>query len=185
MIYQITQEEYTKMLEILPPAYMSNGLFQIGEPHSHSKEGLPMYATYKQINDEYYEVGIMDTNKAIRDWEDVTEIISEVEESEAYQAEEEFESLDEYDKVKIMFLKYDQSYTTKEALESSYEDVDVIEAEDEKELGEYVVDNGLFGVEIPDALVYHINYESIGRDYTQGGYSSFECGGTHYYCNSN
>lgn len=33
-----------------------------------------------------------------------------------------------------------------------------------REYGEYVIDNGLFGVEIPDALANYIDYEAIGRD---------------------
>lgn len=35
----------------------------------------------------------------------------------------------------------------------------------ERELGEYVIDEGLFGVEIPEALQSYIDYEAIGRDW--------------------
>lgn len=35
----------------------------------------------------------------------------------------------------------------------------------EKELGEYVVNNGLFGISIPEPLISYIDYESIGRDW--------------------
>ena len=36
---------------------------------------------------------------------------------------------------------------------------------DDSDLGYYVVDNGLFGVEIPDSLSMYIDYEAIGRDF--------------------
>lgn len=34
-----------------------------------------------------------------------------------------------------------------------------------KKFGEYVVDNGLFGIDIPDSLVFYIDHEAIGRDW--------------------
>lgn len=52
----------------------------------------------------------------------------------------------------------------------------LIDAYDDKELGEYWVDNGLFGVEIPPALENYIDFEAIGRDisfdgcYTDNGF---------------
>lgn len=33
--------------------------------------------------------------------------------------------------------------------------------------GWYIIDNGLLGIEIPDALVNYLDVESIGRDYSQ------------------
>jgi len=36
--------------------------------------------------------------------------------------------------------------------------------EQQREYGEYIIDNGLFGVEIPDSLANYIDYEAIGRD---------------------
>ncbi|MCK4260078.1 MAG: antirestriction protein ArdA [Halanaerobiales bacterium] len=38
------------------------------------------------------------------------------------------------------------------------------EVTDERKLGEEIVFQGLFGVEIPDSLVSYIDYEAIGRD---------------------
>lgn len=35
----------------------------------------------------------------------------------------------------------------------------------EREMGEYVLENGLFGVEIPDSLENYIDTEAIGRDW--------------------
>lgn len=52
----------------------------------------------------------------------------------------------------------------------------LIDAYDDKELGEYWVDNDLFGVEIPPSLENYIDYEAIGRDisfdgcYTDNGF---------------
>lgn len=52
----------------------------------------------------------------------------------------------------------------------------LIDAYDDKELGAYWVDNGLFGVEIPPALQNYIDFEAIGRDisfdgcYTENGF---------------
>ncbi len=42
-------------------------------------------------------------------------------------------------------------------------------ASDEEELGEYVVDEGLFGVEIPDQLAMYIDYGKIGHDMVCNG----------------
>ena len=36
---------------------------------------------------------------------------------------------------------------------------------DAEAMGDYVLDNGLFGVDIPDALVTYIDREALGRDY--------------------
>ncbi|WP_196599055.1 antirestriction protein ArdA [Pectinatus frisingensis] len=47
---------------------------------------------------------------------------------------------------------------------------------DDDELGHYLVDEGLFGVEVPEALENYLDYEAIGRDasmdgtYTENGY---------------
>lgn len=38
----------------------------------------------------------------------------------------------------------------------------------EQELGEYIVEEGLFGVAIPDELANYIDYEAIGRDSLMG-----------------
>lgn len=50
--------------------------------------------------------------------------------------------------------------------EDAYEtELDSQNKEDQqREYGEYVIDNGLFGVDIPDNLANYIDYEAIGRD---------------------
>lgn len=40
----------------------------------------------------------------------------------------------------------------------------------DEELGEYAVDEGLFEIDIPEALSSYINYEKIGRDLTYDGW---------------
>lgn len=59
-------------------------------------------------------------------------------------------------------------------LEDTIEEVEcgnytLIDAYDDKELGEYVIENGLFGVEIPAALENYIDFEAIGRDWAFDG----------------
>lgn len=44
---------------------------------------------------------------------------------------------------------------------------------DEEELGEYIVNEGLFAVDIPDELINYIDYEAIGRDHYLGSTGSF------------
>ena len=34
----------------------------------------------------------------------------------------------------------------------------------DEDLGQYIVDEGLFGIEIPEKLAYYIDHEAIGRD---------------------
>lgn len=48
------------------------------------------------------------------------------------------------------------------------------EAKDEEELGYYIVEMGLFGVEVPEELRGYLDYEAIGRDF------AFTSGGTFY-----
>ena len=49
------------------------------------------------------------------------------------------------------------------------------EVTSEESLGEYVVAEGIFGIEIPDSLRNYIDYEAIGRDWSieaDGGFAS-------------
>ena len=49
------QDKFHEMLEVLPPAAMSNGGFLVGEPWDHhALTGAPRYGAYKQINSQYY-----------------------------------------------------------------------------------------------------------------------------------
>jgi antirestriction protein len=45
--------------------------------------------------------------------------------------------------------------------------------DDEEDLGNYVVDEGLFGIDIPDQLKNYIDYEAIGRDMTCDGWTIY------------
>ena len=50
-------------------------------------------------------------------------------------------------------------------------DYSMYDARDEEELGYYIVEQGLFGVGVPEALQDYVDYEAIGRDFvlTSGG----------------
>jgi hypothetical protein len=48
-----TQEEYTEMLEVLPPARWKGNAFLVGEPLTHSTEGV-IYEAYARVNGRYY-----------------------------------------------------------------------------------------------------------------------------------
>lgn len=49
----------------------------------------------------------------------------------------------------------------------------------DEDLGYYIVDEGLFGVEIPDSLANYLDYKSIGRDFS---FDLSQCG-DYYYMN--
>lgn len=96
----------------------------------------------------------------------------------------EYFSIDQYDnistlneKAEYLLEKEDYELVTLKAI---CELVDFDEAKDilekgnyffipdvssETELGEYVIDEGLFGIDIPDSLKNYIDYEAIGRDW--------------------
>lgn len=68
-------------------------------------------------------------------------------------AEDEFKALMEY------LGDFEEAYSTWEAGDFSY----YPDVKDREELGQYVVDEGLWG-EIPENLINYIDYEAIGRD---------------------
>lgn len=68
-------------------------------------------------------------------------------------AEDEFKALMEY------LGNFEEAYSTWEAGKFSY----YPDVKDREELGQYVVDEGLWG-EIPENLINYIDYEAIGRD---------------------
>lgn len=96
----------------------------------------------------------------------------------------EFFSINQYDNIstlneKAKYLSEKEDYELAE-LKAICELVDFDEAKDilekgnyffipdvssETELGEYVVDEGLLGIDIPDSLKNYIDYEAIGRDW--------------------
>lgn len=71
----------------------------------------------------------------------------------------------ESDLAKIAYLMDNNGYTLAEILANDYliDDTELYEAESLEALAEIFVDEGMLG-EIPDALIYYINYDAIGRD---------------------
>lgn len=60
---EVTQERYTEMLEILPPAIMTGLGFLVGEPADHRRctitNGVrPRYAAFVQYDGRFLECGI-------------------------------------------------------------------------------------------------------------------------------
>lgn len=53
-------------------------------------------------------------------------------------------------------------------------DYNIYDAQDEEDLGYYIVEMGLFDVEVPESLQGYLDYEAIGRDFV------FTSGGTFY-----
>lgn len=92
----------------------------------------------------------MEGNFLIEDLEDIADKLNEI--ANEY-AEEEFKALMEY------LGDFEEAYSTWEAGKFSY----YPDVKDREELGQYVIDEGLWG-EIPDNLVNYIDYEAIGRD---------------------
>ena len=45
---------YWDMLCGVPPIYSRRDTFQVGEAHSHDKEGKPLYGTFVRQGDSYY-----------------------------------------------------------------------------------------------------------------------------------
>lgn len=67
---KISKEKYWEMLEVLPPIYHNNGVFQVSEPHDHITVNDKMcatYSTYQQKNKGYYYLGIL-TRQQARDY---------------------------------------------------------------------------------------------------------------------
>jgi len=60
---EIDSEIYFYFLEVLPPIYHKNGVFQVSEPYSHI-EGKPTYQTFQKIGSKYYYLGILTENRA-------------------------------------------------------------------------------------------------------------------------
>ncbi|MFR2890386.1 MAG: antirestriction protein ArdA [Clostridium butyricum] len=125
---------------------------------------LPM--TEDDLRDEIKDILDGDEEYFITDWEC------------------EFFSISQYDNISILnekaeYLSEKEDYELAE-LKAICELVDFDEAKDilekgnyffipdvssETELGEYVIDEGLFGIDIPDSLKNYIDYEAIGRDW--------------------
>lgn len=92
----------------------------------------------------------MEGNFLIEDLEDIADKLNEI--ANEY-AEEEFKALMGY------LGDFEEAYSIWEAGDFSY----YPDVKDREELGQYVVDEGLWG-EIPENLINYIDYEAIGRD---------------------
>lgn len=67
---QIEEEIYWDMLEALPPIYSRRNTFQVGEAHSHDRNGRPLYGTFTHHGDLFFFLGYLhcdmeEINKAI------------------------------------------------------------------------------------------------------------------------
>lgn len=87
---------------------------------------------------------------SISELEDIADKLNEIDNE---YAEEEFKALMEY------LGDFEEAYSTWEAGSFRY----YPDVKDREELGQYVVDEGLWG-EIPENLINYIDYEAIGRD---------------------
>lgn len=87
---------------------------------------------------------------SISELEDIADKLNEIDNE---YAEEEFKALMEY------LGDFEEAYSTWEIGNFSY----YPDIKDREELGQYVVDEGLWG-EIPENLINYIDYEAIGRD---------------------
>lgn len=88
---------------------------------------------------------------------------------------ERYENLDEYEQEIVQAIIEAEGYDLEEALDvlergnySFYSGVN-----DEEDLGWYVIDEGLFGVEVPDSLQNYLDHEAIGRDWRINSAGSF------------
>lgn len=87
---------------------------------------------------------------SLSELEDIADKLNEIDNE---YAEEEFKALMEY------LGDFEEAYSTWEIGNFSY----YPDIKDREELGQYVVDEGLWG-EIPENLINYIDYEAIGRD---------------------
>jgi len=52
---ETTEEKYFEMLEVLPPAYMGNGGFLVGEPYDHDAgNGQPRWTAFRQVGEKFF-----------------------------------------------------------------------------------------------------------------------------------
>lgn len=91
---------------------------------------------------------------------------------------ESLESYHDYDMDIIKAIMENTGYGIEESIKI-FEDGNYMffsNVTDCQELGEAIVDEGMFGVEIPDSLSFYIDYEKIGRDLTYEGWGFTEQG---------
>lgn len=51
---ETTKSMFYEMLGVLPPEFMKNGLFVVGEAWKHDNDGFPVFATFKQKNNQFF-----------------------------------------------------------------------------------------------------------------------------------
>lgn len=56
--FEVTEEEYIRCLEVLPPARQVPNAFMMGEPYDHTEQGFPRYMTYGEKGGAYYYYGL-------------------------------------------------------------------------------------------------------------------------------
>jgi antirestriction protein len=135
-----------------------------------SEEELQEFLKEEVEIDERYE------EYAVHDYEtDLGIHIGEYENiSELSDLVEAYDNLKEYEKHIVEAIN-DWSYygSTNEALKEAIENVEsfnlMTDVNSDSDYGYYIVDEGLFGVEIPDSLTNYIDYEALGRDWSMNG----------------
>lgn len=71
----VTEEKYTEMLEVLPPALWEGRWFLVGEPWDHDAgNGQPRFAAYGAIGGKYYTASRPLTRKEMREQLNATAI---------------------------------------------------------------------------------------------------------------
>ena len=60
---EVDEEMFYYFLEVLPPACISKACVQIGEPHSHDKNGKPTFATLLKTGKNWAFAGNIPTPK--------------------------------------------------------------------------------------------------------------------------
>jgi len=81
---------------------------------------------------------------------------------------EQFDYLNEHEQDAICYL-LDYGHTREQALDQ-YDEVQIYQDMNLKELAEEMVDNGNYG-DIPESIKYHIDYESIAQELENQGWN--------------
>ncbi len=81
-----------------------------------------------------------------------------------------------YNSEEVIKAAIDNYGSLEEAFEKLEEgDFSVLfDVDDEEDLGYAMVDEGYFGIEVPDALRNYLDYETIGREATHSGWAIYE-----------
>ena len=64
-----TEDRYTKMLEVLPPAFWEGDYFLVGEPYDHhATSGRPRYQAFGYIGGKYFQASRPMTVQELKDF---------------------------------------------------------------------------------------------------------------------